>query len=50
MALVRVMEFLDQGRYDIFILDSAPTGHLLRLLELPEIVDQWLNTKLRSKK
>jgi arsenite/tail-anchored protein-transporting ATPase len=44
MALVRVMEFLQQGRYDIFILDSAPTGHLLRLLELPEIVDQWLKT------
>jgi arsenite-transporting ATPase len=44
MALVRVMEFLEQGRYDIFILDSAPTGHLLRLLELPELVDQWLKT------
>jgi len=44
MALVRVMEFLEQGRYDMFILDSAPTGHLLRLLELPQIVDQWLKT------
>jgi arsenite-transporting ATPase len=44
MALVRVMEFVEQGRYDIFILDSAPTGHLLRLLELPELIDQWLKT------
>ncbi len=44
MALMRVMEFLDQGRYDVFILDSAPTGHLLRLLELPELIDQWLKT------
>jgi arsenite-transporting ATPase len=44
MALVRVMEFLEKGRYDIFVLDSAPTGHLLRLLELPELVDQWLKT------
>jgi arsenite-transporting ATPase len=44
MALVRVMEFLEKGRYDIFIMDSAPTGHLLRLLELPELVDQWLKT------
>jgi len=42
MALSRVMRFLDQGEYDIFILDSAPTGHMLRLLELPEIIDQWL--------
>jgi arsenite-transporting ATPase len=44
MALVRAMEFLEQGRYDIFILDSAPTGHLLRLLELPDLIDQWLKT------
>jgi arsenite/tail-anchored protein-transporting ATPase len=44
MALMQAMEFLENGRYDIFILDSAPTGHLLRLLELPELVDQWLKT------
>jgi len=25
-------------------LDSAPPGHLLRLLELPELIDQWLKT------
>jgi arsenite-transporting ATPase len=44
MGLVRVMEFLELGRYDTFIMDSAPTGHLLRLLELPELIDQWLKT------
>jgi arsenite-transporting ATPase len=44
MALTRAMDLLDQGRYDLFILDSAPTGHLLRLLEMPEIIDQWLKT------
>ena len=42
MALARVMRFLDRNRYDILILDSAPTGHLLRLLELPELIEQWL--------
>jgi len=42
MALNRVMEFLRQGRYDVFILDSAPTGHLIRMLELPELIDPWL--------
>lgn len=42
MALTRVMEFLAEGSYDVFILDSAPTGHLIRLLELPELIDQWL--------
>ncbi|MCX5892418.1 MAG: ArsA family ATPase [Deltaproteobacteria bacterium] len=44
MALLRTMEFLEPGRYDTLILDSAPTGHLLRLLELPELIDDWLKT------
>lgn len=44
MALMRVMDFMEQGRYDIVVLDAAPTGHLLRLLELPELIDQWLKT------
>ncbi|MBU1205731.1 MAG: ArsA family ATPase [Proteobacteria bacterium] len=42
MALTRIMEFLAQGNYSVFILDSAPTGHLIRFLELPELIDQWL--------
>jgi arsenite/tail-anchored protein-transporting ATPase len=42
MALTRVMELMAQERFDLIILDSAPTGHLLRLLELPEMIDQWL--------
>ena len=42
MALTRVMALLASGSYDVLVLDSASTGHLIRLLELPEIIDQWL--------
>ena len=42
MALTRVMALLASGSYDVLVLDSAATGHLIRLLELPEIIDQWL--------
>jgi arsenite-transporting ATPase len=42
MALTRAVEFFMQGSYDLLILDAAPTGHLIRLLELPELIDQWL--------
>jgi arsenite-transporting ATPase len=44
MALTMAIEFLAQRQYDVFILDSAPTGHLIRLLELPELIDRWLKT------
>jgi arsenite-transporting ATPase len=42
MGLTRVMGLLGSGEYDVLILDSAATGHLIRLLELPEIISQWL--------
>jgi arsenite-transporting ATPase len=44
MALTRVLEFLEAGSFHHFILDAAPTGHLLRFLELPDLVDQWLKS------
>ena len=42
MALTRILEFLARDKYDLFVLDCAPTGHLIRLLELPEVINQWL--------
>ena len=42
MALTAVMDFLTPGGYDLLILDAAPTGHLIRLLELPEVMEEWL--------
>jgi arsenite-transporting ATPase len=42
MGLTRVMALLASSRYDVLVLDSAATGHLIRLLELPAIIDQWL--------
>ena len=44
LAITRIVELLDQGRYDLFILDTAPTGHLLRFLEMPELIEAWLKT------
>ena len=42
MALAAVMDFLTPEGYDILVLDAAPTGHLIRLLELPKIIEGWL--------
>ena len=44
LALTRVVELMERGRYDLFVLDTAPTGHLLRFLEMPELIEQWLRT------
>jgi arsenite-transporting ATPase len=42
MALTRILGFMAEERFDFFVLDCAPTGHLMRLLELPELINQWL--------
>jgi arsenite/tail-anchored protein-transporting ATPase len=42
IALTRIMELMDQGGYHAVVVDSAPTGHLIRLLEMPELLDHWL--------
>ncbi len=42
MALLRIVSFFQADQYDLFVLDTAPTGHLIRLLETPELIDRWL--------
>jgi arsenite/tail-anchored protein-transporting ATPase len=43
LSLITVMELLEQGKQDLIILDTAPTGHLLRFLEMPNALTDWLN-------
>jgi arsenite-transporting ATPase len=42
MALSKVLDLLANGSYDVFVIDSAATGHLLRWLELPDLITRWL--------
>lgn len=42
LSLIEVMELLDSQAQDLIILDTAPTGHLLRFLEMPSVLSDWL--------
>ena len=42
LALEQIMGFVEEKKYDLYILDTAPTGHLLTLLEFPELIRDWL--------
>ena len=35
------------GEFDVIIVDTAPTGHALRLLELPETARAWVQVLMR---
>lgn len=47
IALAKVVEFIDDSDYDVVVFDTAPTGHTLRLLSLPDFLDSFLGKLLK---
>ena len=47
-AMEKITEFINEKKFDWYILDTAPTGHLLVLLEFPNLVREWLSCTYRS--
>lgn len=47
-ALEKLTEFINETKFDWYILDTAPTGHLLVLLEFPNLVREWLSRAYRG--
>ena len=45
-AVQLLLEYLDDDRFDRVVVDTAPTGHTLRLLELPELLDSMVGRLL----
>ena len=46
-ALGAISDLLDAHSYDSIILDTAPTGHLIRFLELPQVALSWIRTFMK---
>jgi arsenite/tail-anchored protein-transporting ATPase len=42
-SLLKIQEFADSGRYDVIVLDCAPTGNTMRLLSLPEALRWYMD-------
>ncbi|MGH9903760.1 MAG: TRC40/GET3/ArsA family transport-energizing ATPase, partial [Pyrinomonadaceae bacterium] len=46
-ALSAVSDLLEDGSYTTIVLDTAPTGHLVRFLELPDVALSWVRTFIK---
>jgi arsenite-transporting ATPase len=42
LSLITVMDLLERNEQQLIVLDTAPTGHLLRFLEMPTALGDWL--------
>jgi len=42
MALLEIARFVNEASYDCIVVDTAPTGHTLRLLSMPQLIRDWL--------
>ncbi len=49
-AFGKVLEFIEkEHEYDLIIFDTAPTGHTLRFLGLPETLSSWIGKILKMR-
>lgn len=41
-ALDKFLQYMQSDDYDVIVFDTAPTGHTLRFLSLPDVLDSWV--------
>ncbi|WP_254764679.1 ArsA family ATPase [Natrinema marinum] len=46
-AMQLLLEYMDDPRFERVVVDTAPTGHTLRLLQLPEIMDTMMGRLMK---
>ncbi len=42
LSLIRIKEIYDEGKYDVLIVDCAPTGETMSLLKFPDLFKWWM--------
>ena len=47
MAFDELLKHLENPDWDVIVFDTAPTGHTLRFLALPEIIEKWAEKIIR---
>lgn len=40
----------EDERFDLIVFDTAPTGHTLRLIKMPELLEAWIRALSRSRR
>ncbi len=49
MGFKTIVDLIENAQYDKYIVDSAPTGHALRLLTLPDLLNDWIKVMAKMR-
>ena len=49
MSFKTIIDFIEEGNYDKYVVDTAPTGHALRLISSPKLLDGWIKVAARMR-
>ena len=49
MSFKTIIDFIEEGEYDKYVVDTAPTGHALRLIASPKLLDEWIKVAARMR-
>jgi arsenite-transporting ATPase len=49
MSFKTIIDFIDEGGYEKYVVDTAPTGHALRLISSPKLLDAWIKVAAKMR-
>ncbi|MBU0999661.1 ArsA family ATPase [Patescibacteria group bacterium] len=49
MGFKTIVDLIEKAKFDKYIVDTAPTGHALRLLTLPDLLDDWIKVMAKMR-
>lgn len=47
MGFKTIVDIIDEARFEKYVVDTAPTGHALRLITSPRLFDDWIKVMAR---
>jgi len=49
MGFKTIIDQIDEAKFDKYVVDTAPTGHALRLLTSPRLLDDWVKVMAKMR-
>ena len=49
MGFKTIVDLIEEAKFDKYIVDTAPSGHAMRLLTLPDLLDDWVKVMAKMR-